>query len=102
MTLSAAVAPAGTWLVLPSTLGQPVPSSGQVTLTLSVNRGAWDTPPPISTLLSIGAVGASAADAALIEVVDTVPPPVMSGGGSGAGRSRPRASSSLRWCEPRG
>ncbi len=90
VTLSAAVAPAGAWLVLPSTLGQAVPSSGQVSFTLSVNRGAWDTPPPISTLLSIGAVGASAADAALIEVVDTVPPPVTSG--AGAARANPAPS----------
>ncbi len=94
--LAPSVGPGGMWLPLdPSAFAAPVPPSGDVVLTLSVDRSlrtAEDGLPPLRTILRVGIVGARGSSSfAVLEVVDIetpVPEP-------GAGGLRPEGTDSL-------
>ncbi len=85
--LAAAIAPGGSWLRLGDELSQPLTLSAPLTLTLSVDRSArsgTDGPPTLRTLLTLTPVGANAEDAAVLEVLDAEPLPVVPGDGRGS------------------
>lgn len=84
------IGPGGAWLRLSNELSSPVPSGGSVTLTVAVDRSrrtAADGAPPLRTLLQVlpaggqPPAGADTGDAAVIEIVDLVPPVLAPGSG---------------------
>jgi hypothetical protein len=84
------IGPGGGWLRLSNELSSPVPAGGSVTLTVTVDRSrrtAADGAPPLRTLLQILPAGgrppegADTGDAAVIEIVDLVPPVLAPGSG---------------------
>lgn len=96
VTLTSDVGPGGAWLVLPAALRQPVPASGQVTLTLNVDRTLrtrQEGTPPLRTFLRLTPAGGNpTTDAAVIEVVDAEPPAVRAGNDRTLAGTRPLAA----------
>jgi hypothetical protein len=90
--LVAEVSPGGSWLTLSSALSHPVPPSGVVALTVSVDRARrapGDGAPPLRTLLRVTPAGGDPlADSAIVEVVDVEPAPVESAAGARGVRPR--------------
>ncbi|MEO6323819.1 MAG: PKD domain-containing protein [Thermoanaerobaculia bacterium] len=83
--LSSVIGPGGSWLEISTELSSPVPASGQITLTVSVNRTKrtpQDGVPPLRTVLRLSPVGSqSVSDSAVVEILDVQLPPIVIGPG---------------------
>ncbi len=88
--LAPTIGPGGSWLVLSNELSQPLPESGQVTISLSVDRSrraTADGGPPLRALVTFAPVGGNPEDAAVVEVIDQESWTLSSGAGARSGLS---------------